>query len=156
MGSREDQLKRYLRQSVQLLLSRVNDRFHQSENIGYLIVHLDRVLYILARASSLFNIPLQLECLLQRVHQMFVVVCGDDNSLQRRLFKFTGCRGRPSIDIPKELLEQYVENDFTAEQIARLSCVSTNLLTIRRRIIEYQLHFEKHSSLTDAQLDDVV
>ena len=145
MDSREEQLKRYLPQSVQLLLSRVNDRFHQSENIGYLIIHLDRVLYILARASSLFNIPPQLECLLQRVHLMFVVVCGDDNSLQRRLFKFTGCRGRPSTDIPKELLEQYVENNFTAEQIARLSCVSTK--TIRRRIIEYQLHFEKHSSL---------
>ena len=45
MDSREEQLKRCLRQSVQLLLSRVNDRLHQSENIGYLIIHLDRVLY---------------------------------------------------------------------------------------------------------------
>jgi hypothetical protein len=82
----------------------MDDRFHESENgIGYLVTHLDRVLYIPARASSLFNIPPQLECLLQKAHQRFVVLGGDDNSLQRRLFKFTECRGRPSIDIPIEL-----------------------------------------------------
>ena len=150
-----DSLKRYLRHSIEFVLNRVNDRFHESENgIGYLITHLDRVLCILARASSLFNIPPQLECLLQRAHQMFVVLGGDDNSLQRRLFKFTGCRGRPSIDIPRELLEQYLENNFTPEQIARLFCVSSK--TIRRRIIDYQLRFEKHSSLTDAELDDLM
>ena len=39
---------------------------------------------------------------------MFEVLGGNDNSLQRRLFKFTGCRGRPSIDIPREPLEQYL------------------------------------------------
>jgi len=91
---------------------------------------------------------------LQRAHQMLVTLSGDDNSLRRRLFKFSGCKGRPSIDIPRELLEQYLENNFTPEQIARLFCLSSK--TIRRRITEYQLHFEKHSSLTEAELDDVM
>lgn len=150
-----DSLKSYLRHSIEFVLNRLNEQFHDSENgTGYLVTHLDRVLYILARASSLFNIPTQLECLLQRAHEMVVVLGGDNNSSQRRLFKFTGCRGRPSIDIPRELLEQYLENNFTPEQIARLFCVSSK--TIRRRIMEYQLHFEKHSSLTDAELDDVM
>ena len=154
-----DLSKSYLRHSIEFVLSRVNDRFHESDNgIGYLITHLDRVLYILARASSLFNIPPQLECLLQRAQQVLVVLGGSDmyNLSQRRLqlFRFTGCRGRPSIDIPRELLEQYLENNFTPEQIARLFCVSTK--TIRRRMSEYQLHFEKHSSSTDAELDEVM
>ena len=36
---------------------------------------------------------------------MIVAVGVDEKSLQRRLFKFTGCRGRPTIDIPKEIPE---------------------------------------------------
>ena len=81
-----DSLKRYLLHSKEFVLNRVNDRFHKSENgIGYLVTHLDRVLYFLARASSLFNFLPQLECLLQRAHQMFVVLGGDDNSLHNRL-----------------------------------------------------------------------
>ena len=39
---------------------------------------------------------------------MIVAVGVDEKSLQRRLFKFTGCRGRPTIDIPKEILELYL------------------------------------------------
>ena len=81
-----DSLKRYLRHSIEFVLNQVNDRFHESENgIGYLVTHLDRVLYILARVSSLFNIPPQLECLLQRA-QNVCCLGGDENSLQRRFF----------------------------------------------------------------------
>ena len=92
MGS----LKSNLRHSVEFVLNRVNERFHESENgTGYLVTRHDRVLYILTRASSLFNIPTQLECLLQRAHQMIVVLGGNNNSLQRRLFNLTGRRGPP-------------------------------------------------------------
>ena len=87
-----DSLKSNLRHSIEFVLNRVNERFHESENgTGYLVTrHWDRVLYILTRASSLFNIPTQLECLLQKAHQMIVVLDGDNNSLQRRLFNLTG------------------------------------------------------------------
>ena len=92
-------MKSHLRHSIenQIVLNRVNERFHESENgTGYLVTrHWDRVLYILTRASSLFNIPTQLECLLQRAHQMIVVLGSDNNSLQRRLFNLTGWRGPP-------------------------------------------------------------
>ena len=74
--------------------------------------------------------------------------------------KFTGCRVRPGIDIPISVhsspmqpFGQYFENNRTAEKnIAWLFRVST----IRRLIIEYQLHLEKHSFLTDPELDDVM
>ena len=84
---------------------------------------------------------------------MLATLSGDDNSLQRRLFKFSGCKGRPSIDIPRELLEQYLR---TTLLLNKLFDFSVSSMTIRRRISEYQLHFEKHSSLTEAELDDVM
>ena len=97
-----DSLKSYLCHSIEFVLNRLNDRFHESENgIGYLVTHIDRILYIISCASSLFNIPPELEFSLQRAHQMLVVLGGDDNSLQRRFFKFSGCRGRPSTDFKK-------------------------------------------------------
>ena len=43
-------------------------------------------------ASSLFNIPTQLECLLQRAHQMVIVAGGDNNSLQRRFIFYIETR----------------------------------------------------------------
>ena len=82
---------------------------------------------------------------------MIVAVGVDEKSLQRRLFKFTGCRGRPIIDIPKEILELYFKHHFTPVQIAQLFCVSTK--TIRRRLNEFQLHVEKQSCLMEAELE---
>lgn len=69
-----DPLKSDLRHSIGFVLSRGNDRFQEGDNgIGYLVTHLDRVFYIPALASSLFNIPPQLECLLQRACLLFLV-----------------------------------------------------------------------------------
>ena len=57
-----DSLKSYLRHSMEFMLNRVNKRFNVSESgTGYLVTHHDRVLYILTHASSLFDIPTQLE-----------------------------------------------------------------------------------------------
>ena len=86
---------------------------------------------------------------------MIVVVGVDEKSLQRRLFKFTGCQGRPTIDIPKEILELYLKHHLTPVQMAQLFllfCGSTK--TIRRRLNDFQLHVEKHSCLREAELDD--
>jgi len=93
-----------------------------------------------------------LESLLLRACQTIVAVGFDEKSLQRRLFEFTGCRGRPTIDIPKEKLELYLKHHFTPVKIAQLFCVSTK--TIRRRLNEFRLHVEKHSCLREAELDD--
>ena len=69
-----DSLKSYLCHSIEFVLNRLNDRFHESDGIRYLVTHIDRILCILSRASSLFNIPPQLECSLQRAHQMLVTL----------------------------------------------------------------------------------
>ena len=82
-------LKSYLRHSIEFVLNRVNERFHESESgTGYLVTHHDRVLYILTLAYSSFNIPTQLECLLQRANQMVVFLGGDKG--RQRQFNLTG------------------------------------------------------------------
>ena len=55
---RSDELKTYLRQSVQFIFNRVNEQFDESESeVRYLITHiLDRVIYILSQASLLFYV----------------------------------------------------------------------------------------------------
>ena len=57
--SRAEQLKTFLRQSVQCIFNRVNELFDDSESkVTYLITHFDRVIYIVSRAfSSFFLFP---------------------------------------------------------------------------------------------------
>lgn len=53
--SKAEQLKTFLRQSVQYIFNRVNEQFDESKSkVSYLITHLDRVIYILSRAFSFF------------------------------------------------------------------------------------------------------
>ena len=60
--SRAEQLKTFLRQSVQCIFNRVNELFDDSESkVSYLITHFDRVIYIVSRAfSSSFFVPTEL------------------------------------------------------------------------------------------------
>ena len=41
--------------SMEFVLNRLNDRIHGSDGIRYLVTHIDRILYILSLASSLFK-----------------------------------------------------------------------------------------------------
>ena len=84
--------------------------------------------------SSLFYVATELESLLLRARQITVAVSVDDRSLQKRLFEFTGCWGRPVIDVPQEMLELYLEHHFTPVQIAQLFSVSSK--AIRKRLEE--------------------
>ena len=92
------------------------------------------VFVVCSWASSLFYVATELEGLLLRTRQITVAVSVDDRSLQKRFFEFTGCWGRPVIDIPQEMLELYLEHHFTPVQIAQLFSVSTK--AIRKRLEE--------------------
>ena len=72
---RSEESKTYLRQSVQFIFNRVNEQFDKSESEeSYLITHiLDRVTYILSKASSLSYVPTELKSLFLRACQIIVV-----------------------------------------------------------------------------------
>ena len=73
---RSEELKSYLCQSVQFIFNRVNEQFDESESeVSYLIAHiLDRVIYILSQAPSLFYVSTELESLFLRACQITVDV----------------------------------------------------------------------------------
>ena len=68
---------------------------------------------------------------------------------------FTGERGRPVFDIPKEQLEFLTEKKFTVGEMAQLFGVSKR--TLERRLSEFGLSVRANSAcLTDAELDATV
>ena len=68
---------------------------------------------------------------------------------------FTGERGRPVFDIPKEQLEFLTEKKFTVGEMAQLFGVSKR--TLERRLSEFGLRVRaNYARLTDAELDATV
>ena len=68
---------------------------------------------------------------------------------------FTGERGRPAFDIPKEQLEFLTEKRFTVEEMAQLFGVSK--CTSERRLSEFGLSVRaNYAHLSDAELDAIV
>ena len=67
---------------------------------------------------------------------------------------FSGCRGRPSFQIPKQQLEMFLEYKFTVRQISEMLGVSMSI--VNRRLVEYELlTSQTYSTLTDEHLDQV-
>ena len=63
----------------------------------------------------------------------------------------TGFRGRPSIAIPREQLELYLEYGFSLTKLAQLFCVSRK--TVYHRMRKYGLEKNRYNSLSDVDLD---
>ncbi|KXJ28720.1 hypothetical protein AC249_AIPGENE19430 [Exaiptasia diaphana] len=67
---------------------------------------------------------------------------------------FSGYRGRPSFDIPKEQLELFLEYNFSVPQISEMIGVSKS--TVKRRLQDYGLSVSQtYSSISSAELDQV-
>lgn len=63
-----------------------------------------------------------------------------------------GMKGRPKLLIPSEILEYYVDSDFTLSQIAAILGVSKS--TVRRRLEEMSISIScKYSLINDEELD---
>ena len=157
MAARErdsEGLKVALRSGIEAIPNRLcNDILNDEDGTDYLCSYIDRILNLLARASTLFCIPEELVTLLLRSRHVVVKMNNEDKDDVRRFF-YTGCRGRPTIDIPKEQLELHLEYGFTAGRIAELFGVSSK--TIFRRIAEFVLEIKQYSDLSDMELDNVM
>ena len=80
----------------------------------------------------------------------------DDNTSHHQLeIIFTGSPGRPAFNIPKEILEMFIENKFTITAMAKMLNVSES--TVKRRVKNYGLSIlSKYANLTQQELDNVV
>ena len=115
------ELKECLRFSIEMVQNRLNDRIHEDmDGIDYLCVQLDRIQNLAERASALYNLPMAMDIVnsLSKAQESL-------RSLERgnehiSVFVSTGCRGRPFIHIPKDLVQLYIDYHFPLTKIGQI------------------------------------
>ena len=146
-----DELKECLRASVEMLLDKLNDRLHEDmDGVDYLCVQLDRIQNLVERASGLYDIPLEIVDILRSAQDSLrSLATGKKESW---VFNSTGCRGRPSFHIPQDMLQLYLDYQFSLAKIGQIFGVSSK--TIQRRITEYDLKKVDFTNVSDNELDN--
>ena len=144
-----DELKECLRASVEMLLDKLNDRLHEDmDGVDYLCVQLDRIKNLVERASGLYDIPLEIVDILRSAQDSLrSLATGKKESW---VFNSTGCRGRPSFHIPQDMLQLYLDDQFSLAKIGQIFGVSSK--TIQRRITEYDLKKVDFTNVSDNEL----
>ena len=139
-----DELKECLRASVEMLLDKLNDRLHEDMD------GVDRIQNLVERASGLYDIPLEIVDILRSAQDSLrSLATGKKESW---VFNSTGCRGRPSFHIPQDMLQLYLDYQFSLAKIGQIFGVSSK--TIQRRITEYDLKKVDFTNVTDNELDN--
>ena len=115
------ELKECLRFSIEMVQNRLKDRIHDDmDGIDYHCVQLDIIQNLAERASALYNLPMAMDIVnsLSKAQESL-------RSLERgneriSVFASTGCRGRPSIHIPKDLMQLYIDYHFPLTKIGQI------------------------------------
>ena len=144
-----DELKECLRASVEMLLDKLNDRLHEDmDGVDYLCVQLDRIQNLVERASGLYDIPLEIVDILRSAQDSLrSLATGKKESW---VFNSTGCLGRPSFHIPQDMLQLYLDYQFSLAKIGQIFGVSSK--TIQRRITECDLKKVDFTNVSDNEL----
>ena len=98
--------------SIENVLARLNKRIHEDvDGVDYLWVQLARIENLVERASDLYDIPDGIVHSLRLAKEKLKSLGGVNDQTQT-VFVFSGCRGRPSVYIPKDLLQLYANYKF--------------------------------------------
>ncbi|PFX27789.1 hypothetical protein AWC38_SpisGene7463 [Stylophora pistillata] len=135
-------------------------RFHVEQNVGQswarIVTVLLGVLSRYTQAKPDFDIPVNSVIEKLRYAQNIIVQLDKDVYSGNKPEKvYSGCKGRPSFNIPKEQLEMFLEYNFSVPQIAEMLGVS--LSTIKRRFRDYDLSVSQtYSAIGDNELDEII
>ena len=141
-----DELKECLRASVEMLLDKLNDRLHEDmDGVDYLCVQLDRIQNLVERASGLYDIPLEIVDILRSAQDSLAT-----GKKESWVFNSTGCLGRPSFHIPQDMLQLYLDYQFSLAKIGQIFGVTSK--TIQRRITECDLKKVDFTNVSDNEL----
>ncbi|CAB4012840.1 hypothetical protein AC249_AIPGENE23002 [Paramuricea clavata] len=147
------ELKECLYFSIENVKNKLNERIHEDvDGIDYICVQLARIENLVERASALYNIPNDIANSLRIAQEKLKFVGGENE--QTSIFIHSGCRGRPSVYIPKELLQLYLDYRFTFKKIGEIFGVASK--TIQRRVVEFGLKSCNYTMLSDEQLDEQI
>ena len=146
-----DELKECLRGSVEMLLDKLNDRLHEDmDGVDYLCVQLDRIQNLVERASGLYDIPLEIVDILRSAQDSSRSLA--TGKIKSWVFNSTGCRRRPSFHIPQDMLQLYLDYQFSLAKIGQIFGVSSK--TIQRRITQYDLKKVDFTNVSDNEIDN--
>ena len=125
------------------------------EDVDFLLYRLDCLTNYAARSAAFFHVPNEVFQCIQKAHSLIESVQSEEGVMTRPDMVFTGERGRPSYNIPREKLLFFIENRFTIADIASMCGVSER--TIKRRLQEFDLSIlSSYSTLTDEQLQEII
>ena len=145
------ELKECLYLSIENVKNRLNERIIEDvDGIDYICVQLARIEHLVERASGLFNIPIDIANSIRIAQEKLKSIGGEKE--QTSIFVKSGCRGRPSVHIPQELLQLYLDYRFTFKKVGEIFGVSSK--TIQRRVAEFGLETCNYTMLSNEQLDE--
>ena len=153
----------FLQQSIRRIIRDCEQASLFDENIvDSLLFRIDYLRHVVLRFEGVSgltaNLTGQLLPLLDEAASMLVIAPWHHDSIPNGSTAgriFSGQRGRPKYNIPKEHLALLIELGFTAPTIGSL--LGTSLRTVERRMAEFDLHCRsRYSTITDAELDAVV
>ena len=136
-------------------LESYNDVFNQFDNTTF---RLDWFLGVLERFSvTKLEDEVVIDRLIAQLQQVKAIVAQLDNDIIMGYSPkkvYSGCRGRPSFDIPKEQIELFLEYNFSLPQISEMLGVS--LSTVTRRLKDYGLSVtQTYSTISNTELDEI-
>ena len=136
-------------------LESYNDVFNQFDNTTF---RLDWFLGVLERFSvTKLEDEVVIDRLIAQLQQVKAIVAQLDNDIIMGYSPkkvYSGCRGRPSFDIPKEQIELFLEYHFSLPQISEMLGVS--LSTVTRRLKDYGLSVtQTYSTISNTELDEI-
>ena len=132
-----------------------NDVFNQFDNTTF---RLDWFLGVLERFSvTKLEDEVVIDRLIAQLQQVKAIIAQLDNDIIMGYSPkkvYSGCRGRPSFDIPKEQIELFLEYNFSLPQISEMLGVS--LSTVTRRLKDYGLSVtQTYSTISNTELDEI-
>lgn len=136
-------------------LESYNAVFNQFDNTTF---RLDWFLGVLERFSvTKLEDEVVIDRLIAQLQQVKAIVAQLDNDIIMGYSPkkvYSGCRGRPSFDIPKEQIELFLEYNFSLPQISEMLGVS--LSTVTRRLKDYGLSVtQTYSTISNTELDEI-
>ncbi|KXJ20777.1 hypothetical protein AC249_AIPGENE402 [Exaiptasia diaphana] len=129
-----------------------------SDNLDCLSFRLDWLLNVLVRYSGtgrLDNLSGVVDILRNATQELEIINDDREGAPLQALPVFTGRRGKPKINIPKEHLEFFIERRFNVSNIAKILGVSKR--TVERRMHELNIRIRSsYSTISDEALVETI
>ena len=155
MATAQLELKESLSQGVQAIINGLqNAIIDDGDTRDYFCAQIERMLHLIARATILLNVLAAtaegIESSLQK--SLKLLISQDKDESASVMFLNSGNCGRPSVNIPSQQLQLYLDYGFSLSMMGQMFGVSAK--TVQRRITQFNLRRTAYSELSDMELDN--